>query len=308
MPARAVVFAYHDVGARALRALHRLGIDVPLVVTHADNPAENLWFERVADVAAALAMPTILPADPNTPDVVGKITALDVDFLFSFYYRQMLGPALLALPRHGALNLHGSLLPKYRGRVPINWAVLHGETQTGVTLHYMEVKPDAGDIVAQRAVAIGPDDTAEDVFVRVAAAGEALLEAIVPQLVAGTAPRMRNDLARGSYFGGRKAADGRIDWTQPAATIHNLVRAVAPPYPGAFTDVAGRRIRVLRTQRQEGQAEFPRRGTPGLFATTDALYAEGGDGMRLRILGADCNGETLAQAAWAALLPSATGP
>ena len=162
MASRAVVFAYHDIGARALRVLHRQGLDVPLVVTHRDNPQENIWFESVADVATALGMPWIAPDDPNDTAVVERIAALAPDFLFCFYYRQMLGPELLAAARRGALNLHGSLLPKYRGRVPVNWAVLHGETETGATLHYMAAKPDAGDIVAQRVVPIVSGRYGED--------------------------------------------------------------------------------------------------------------------------------------------------
>src|SRR5206468_6475802 len=140
---------------------------VPLVVTHDDDPSENIWFERVAEVATSSRLTTITPGNPNAPDVVARIAACAPDFLFSFYYRSMLGPDLLALPRRGALNMHGSLLPKYRGRAPVNWAILHGERHTGATLHYMTVKPDAGDIVAQQAVPILPDDTALEVFRKV---------------------------------------------------------------------------------------------------------------------------------------------
>ena len=244
----AVVFAYHDVGARCLRVLLAHGIRVPLVVTHADDPRENIWFERVADVAAANALPVATPGDPNVPDSVSRIAALAPDFLFSFYYRAMLGPEILAIPRRGALNVHGSLLPKYRGRAPVNWAILHGERKTGATLHYMTAKPDAGDIVSQQAVPILPDDTALDVFRKVTVAAEIALDAALPGLVAGTAPRIRQELAQGSYFGGRKPEDGHIDWSRGAKEIHDLVRAVAPPYPGAFTAIGGVAARILRTR------------------------------------------------------------
>jgi len=244
----AVVFAYHDVGARCLRVLLSHGIDVPLVVTHADDPRENIWFERVADVAAKNAVHAITPADPNTREIIARVAACAPDFLFSFYYRSMLKPALLALPRRGALNMHGSLLPKYRGRAPVNWAVLHGERHTGATLHYMTDKPDAGDIVAQQAVPILPDDTAADVLLKVAVAAEIALDAALPALIAGTAPRVAQNLAAGSYFGGRTSEDGRIDWSRPAQQIHDLVRAVAPPYPGAMTTIAGVPARILATR------------------------------------------------------------
>ena len=148
VPARAVVFAYHDVGAACLRVLARHGVDMPLVVTHRDDPRESLWFARVADVAANLGLDTATPDDPNAAAFVARVAALAPDFIFSFYYRKMLAPALLATARRGALNMHGSLLPRYRGRAPVNWAVLNGERETGATLHYMVAKPDAGDIVA----------------------------------------------------------------------------------------------------------------------------------------------------------------
>ncbi len=244
----AVVFAYHNVGARCLRVLLAHGVEVPLVVTHADDPGETLWFERVADVANDYGIAWIAPDDAGASDVVERLRALAPDFLFSFYYRRMLSADILAIPSRGALNMHGSLLPRYRGRAPVNWAVLHGERETGASLHYMAAKPDAGDLVAQTAVPILPDDTAREVFDKVTVAAECTLDGAMPGLIAGTAPRQPLDLARGSYYGGRKPEDGRIDWSQDAARIHNLVRAVAPPYPGAFADVAGHRVRILRSR------------------------------------------------------------
>jgi hypothetical protein len=124
--------------------------------------------------------------------------------------------------------MHGSMLPKYRGRAPVNWAIIHGETEAGATLHYMGDKPDNGDIVAQTAVPILPDDVAAEVFVKVTVAAELTLERTLPALLSGTAPRIRQDQAASSYFGGRKPEDGVIDWSKSATAIHNLVRAVAP--------------------------------------------------------------------------------
>lgn len=244
---RAVVFAYHNVGVRCLEVLIRRGVEVALVVTHDDNPGETIWFDSVARTATQHTIAAIAPQDPNARDVVERIAACSPDFLFSFYYRLMLKPPLLALAPRGALNMHGSLLPKYRGRVPVNWAILHGETETGATLHYMTEKPDSGDIVAQTAVPILPDDTAKDVFDKVTLAGASCLDSVLPALIAGTAPRIPQDLGRGSYFTGRKPEDGIIDWSLDATSIHNLVRAVAPPYPGARTRIEGRSSRILRT-------------------------------------------------------------
>jgi methionyl-tRNA formyltransferase len=290
----AVVFAYHNVGTRCLRVLLAQRIDVPLVVTHADEVGENVWFERVADVAADYGVPWIAVSNPNVKDFAARVAALAPDFLFSFYYRLMLKPPLLATPRLGALNMHGSLLPRYRGRAPVNWAVLHGERHTGVTLHYMAEKPDAGDIVAQQAVPILPDDTAREVLDKVTVAAEIMLDAALPELVAGTAPRVAQDLAVGSYFGGRGPEDGRIDWSRSATEIHNLVRAVAPPYPGALTTVAGLPARVLRTRVIETG------GVPGiaaLFVREGSIVVACGGGGRLAIYALEIEGRPIDAAA-----------
>jgi methionyl-tRNA formyltransferase len=287
----AVVFAYHNVGARCLRVLLAHGVEVPLVVTHDDNPNETIWFERVADVARDYGIPVVMPADVNEPDTIARIARLAPHFFFSFYFRQMLKPPLLAIPTRGALNMHGSLLPKYRGRVPVNWAVLHGERETGATLHYMAVKPDAGDIVAQTAVPILPDDTAGDVFAKVTVAAEMTLDRVLPALIKGAAPRIAMNLAAGSYYGGRTPADGLIDWSQNAVRIHNLVRAVAPPYPGATTTVAGRPARILRTRVLEAAGA---RMVPALTLTGNALVAACGGGGRLLVQALEVDGQPVA--------------
>ena len=293
---RAVVFAYHNVGVRCLSVLLAQGIEVALVVTHGDNPDETIWFDSVVELAALHGIPAIMPEDPNDPQVVARIAALAPDFIFSFYYRLMLKAPLLAIPARGAWNMHGSLLPKYRGRVPVNWAVLHGERETGATLHRMLEKPDAGEIVAQQAVPILPDDTAHIVFGKVTLAAEMALDRVLPGLVDGTAPHLRQDLSQGSYFGGRKPEDGRIDWSQPAQAIHNLVRAVAPPYPGAFCDLPNGRLRVLTTLHPGGETGDC--GRPALLLRNGRLYAECGDRRLLRLLQVEFEGQPLSAEQW----------
>lgn len=278
----AIVFAYHNVGVRCLKVLLAHGVDVRLVVTHRDDTAETIWFRSVAAVAAEHGLPTITPEDPNTAAITARIAAMRPDFLFSFYYRRMLSPALLAIPARGALNMHGSLLPKYRGRAPVNWAVLHGERETGATLHYMTAKPDNGDIVTQGAVPILPDDTAQEVFDKVTVAAEIALDGVLPALIEGTAPRTPQDLSRGGYFGGRSPADGIIDWSRDATTIHNLVRAVAPPYPGAFTDVGAVPARLLRSR--VADTGTPPTLTPTLDVAGNRLLARCGGGGTLQVL------------------------
>ena len=285
----AVVFAYHNVGVRCLSVLLSHKVHVPLVVTHNDNPMEKIWFDSVAGLAAQYRLPVITPDDPNAATVVARIRALQPDFLFSFYYRNMLKPPLLAIAGNGALNMHGSLLPKYRGRAPVNWAVIKGETETGATLHYMTEKPDAGDIVDQQAVPILPDDTAFDVFNKVAAAAALALDRSLPALIAGNAPRRQQDLGQGSYFGGRQPEDGRIDWQQTASAVHNLVRGVAPPYPGAFTMLAGATLKILRTRVEH--ARLPSGDTPAIYARQDSCFAVCADHSVLRILEMEYEGK-----------------
>ena len=282
----AVVFAYHNLGCRCLSVLLAHGIDVRLVVTHRDNPAEHIWFDSVAALADAQGIPTITPDDPNTAEVLARVRASAPDLLFSFYYRHMLGADLLGSAK-AALNMHGSLLPKYRGRVPVNWAVIRGERDTGASLHHMAIKPDAGDLVDHMAVPILPDDTAGEVFAKVTVAAELVLDRQIEAIVAGKAPRRPLDLAAGSYFGGRKPADGIIDWSLPAAEVHNLVRGVAPPYPGAFTRVGGEDARVLRTTHRTVPTSEPA-GT--LFVDDGRLFGACGDGKALPILDLEVSG------------------
>ena len=292
----AVVFAYHNVGYRCLSVLLAHGVEVPLVVTHRDNPKETIWFDSVAKLAALHGIPAITPDNPNTPDVVGQIRALQPDFFFSFYYREMLKRELLEIPKYGALNMHGSLLPKYRGRVPVNWAIIKGETSTGATLHYMTEKPDNGDIVAQQAVPILPNDTAFEVFNKVTVAAEIALHGCLPDLLAGKARAMKQDLSKGAYFGGRKPEDGIIDWSQDAQSIHNLVRAVAPPYPGATTGLMGKPMRILQTLVTGCKVS----GEPPVFYVKEGrAYAICGSGV-LRVVNFELDGTEMSASEFAA--------
>jgi methionyl-tRNA formyltransferase len=294
---RAVVFAYHNVGVRCLNVLLAHGVDVALVVTHRDNPKETIWFESVQKLAELHGIPAITPENPNLPEVVEQIRALQPDFYFSFYYREMLKAPLLAIPRHGALNMHGSLLPKYRGRVPVNWAIIRGETETGATLHYMTEKPDNGDIVAQQAVPILPNDTALEVFQKVTIAAEIALNDVLPALLSGKAQAVKQDLSKGAYFGGRKAEDGIIDWAQSAQEIHNLVRAVAPPYPGAMTQVMGKPQRILQTLVTKDVAAG--KEIPAFYIKEGKAYAFCGSGV-LRVVRFELDGVEMNAAEFAA--------
>ena len=303
--ARAVVFAYHDVGVRCLRTLLSGGVEVPLVVTVPDDPHETQWYASVAATARDYGLRVVAPADANTGGLEQTVAALQPDFLFSFYYRAMLGAPLLRAARRGALNLHGSLLPKYRGRAPVNWAILRGESATCATLHYMVERADAGDIVDAQAVPILIDDDARDVYAKVTVAAEWVLARQLPALLAGSAPRRPQPLLAGEYFGRRRPEDGRIDWTRPALQIHNLVRAVAPPFPGAFALVGGQRWEIHRTRLS------PHSAPPGgaqLFAADGGCFLGCGDGRALALLAAADGGGPLDLAALSRRLDRGTLP
>ena len=244
---RIAFFGYHSIGARCLAALLARGAQVCAVLTHQDSPEEPVWFESVADLARRHNLLVLSPPSPNTPETLQFLRTLDPDFFISVYYRRLLSSEALALPRIAAINLHGSLLPKYRGRAPLNWAIIQGEKETGVSLHHMVEEADAGDIIAQTSFPIGPDDTAVAVYRRMTDAAEILLADTFPLIVAGTAPRQPQDHRAATVFGRRRPEDGQIDWHWPAMQIHNLVRAVTHPYPGAFTTWKGNRLFIWQT-------------------------------------------------------------
>ena len=279
---KAVVFAYSEVGVRCLTALLQHGVEVVLVFTHEDLATENAWFGSVAKLATDHGIEVVTPTDPNSPQWRQRIAAAAPDYIFSFYYRALLSESILNCARWGALNMHGSLLPTYRGRACINWAILNGETQTGATLHYMVSTPDAGPIIAQEPVAIGIDDTALVVSQAVAKAAARLLVRWLPTLASGPPPGRPMNLSKGSYFGGRTPEDGRIDWSWPAARIHALIRAVAPPFPGAFTDLGSERVLFAGSNWCAQKSRYPELA-PCLYAEAGCLYLDCTDGLRLKI-------------------------
>ena len=273
---KTVVMGYHTMGGLGFGALLRHGFDVKAVFTHRDDPHEEIWWESLAERAMAKGVPVYYPESLKDPKWGEIIRSIAPDFIFSFYFRFMIPPDILGIPKMGALNLHGSLLPRYRGRAPVNWVLVNGETETGVSLHYMVAKPDAGNLVDQERGPIAFDDTARTLFTKLEAAAARLLDRTLPKLKTGTAPSTPMDLTKGSYFGGRKPEDGRIDWRWPALRIYNLVRAVTHPYPGAFTTLRGRKLfvwwGVSKTDVTADGAERERRG-PQVGAVETVLAA-----------------------------------
>jgi methionyl-tRNA formyltransferase len=283
MGPRIVFFGYSEVGFECLSLLLERSDNVVALVTHEDNPDEKIWFKTPASAAKA-NIPVFTPQNINTPEWIERITSLQPDLILSAYYRHMISTKILGLARLGAFNVHGSLLPKYRGRAPINWAVLHGEPRIGMTLHRMVRRADAGAIVDQEGVDIGPRDTAEQAFRKALPCARRVLGRQIEALLAGTARETQQDETQATYFTGRTPEDGRIRWTQTSGQIFNLIRAVTDPYPGAFTDVAGARLMIWWAEtdspavRELTQPARAGRTQPGEVLSLSPFVVATGDG------------------------------
>ncbi len=260
---KAVVFAYHNMGRIGIERLLAAGFEIPLVFTHEDNPDEFVWFGSVVELCKELSIPWVTPESPNTAEWIDRIRDTSPDIIFSFYYRHLICPEILSIPPLGGYNLHGSYLPAYRGRCPVNWVIIRGETSTGVTLHEMVEKPDAGPVVARQRVAIAPEDTALTLFGKLETAAGILLEEILPRMRKGDIPKIPLNVSEGSYFGGRKPDDGRISWDRPAKEIYNLIRGVTRPYPGAFGFLGQEKVLFWRATASDEQS-YP----PGMIVLT----------------------------------------
>jgi methionyl-tRNA formyltransferase len=272
---RVVLCAYSEVGAVCLETLQRLRANLVGVFTYRDNPKEQAWFRSVEDLAAKARIPVYTPEGFEDPREIEKLLTLQPDILFSCYYRHLLPQILLEAPPLGAWNMHGSLLPKYRGRACINWALIKGETETGVSLHAMTEKPDQGDIVDQERVLIPRHYTALDLSLDCASAAGRVLRRSWKNLLSGNPPRTPQNPSQASYFGGRRPEDGRIDWQAPAEEIYNLVRAVTRPWPGAFTTWKGKKLFLWwGYPRKEASS-----GTPGEILSLDPLEIATGEGI-----------------------------
>ena len=284
---KTIVLAYHDMGIAGIKALLRQGYEITAIYTHKDDPAENRWFGSVAEFAATADIPVFAPEDINHPLWVNRIKEQSPDILFSFYYRQMVASDILSIPRLGCFNLHGSLLPEYRGRCPVNWAIINGETETGVTLHEMTPRPDDGDIVSQKKVSIANDDTAQTLMNKLCLAASEMLDAVLPEIQKGVIPKAPQDKMAASYYGGRNPEDGEINWRAAAGNVRNLVRAVTKPYPGAFSFIGAKKYffwkLTIVPEAENGEGEKSSRSAeiaplPGTIISTSPLCIQCGKG------------------------------
>ncbi len=274
---RILFFGYSEVGFTCLDLLIGRRDNVVALITHQDNPHENIWFKTPALAAREAGIPVHTPDSVNTPEWIEKIAALRPDLILSVYYRHMISTRVLNLAPLGAFNMHGSLLPKFRGRAPINWAIVEGATETGMTLHRMVKRADAGAIVDQAGVPIGPRDNAEQVFRKVLPLAREVLARQIDALLAGRAPAREQDETQATYFTGRTPEDGRIQWSMTSQRVFNLVRAVAPPYPGAFTSIGKARLMVWWAE-PDSAAARAHRGQPGEVLSLEPLVIATADG------------------------------
>jgi methionyl-tRNA formyltransferase len=242
---RVALFGFQTWGYRVLEHLLGSKHEVVLVVTHprSDHVYESIWSDSVEELARAEGVPVMIKDRPDA-EVTAALT--DTDVMVACNWRTWIPPEVFSCPRLGSLNVHDSLLPRYAGFAPLNWAIINGETEVGVTAHVMDERLDRGDIVLQWSVPVGPRDTATDMFhATVEMMGPITLEALT-HLERGTGQRVPQDMTRANFFHKRSEEDSLIDWTWTAPDIVNLVRAQSDPYPNAYTFADGRRLRVLQ--------------------------------------------------------------
>jgi methionyl-tRNA formyltransferase len=242
---RVALFGFQTWGYRVLEHLLGSQHEVALVVTHprSEHAYESIWSDSVEELARSKGVPVLVKDRPDR-EVADALS--EVDVMVACNWRTWIPPEVFTAPRLGALNVHDSLLPRYAGFAPLNWAIINGETEVGVTAHVMDERLDRGDIILQWAVPVGPRDTATDMFhATVELMGPITLEAL-GHLEHGTGPRIPQDMSQASFFHKRSVEDSLIDWTWPAPDIVNLVRAQSDPYPNAYTFADGQRLRVLQ--------------------------------------------------------------
>jgi len=283
---KTIVFAYAEMGCAGISALLSAGYEISAIFTHADTSPESHAFPSVARLAAEQGIPVYAPEDASHPLWVDRINAMQPDFIFSFYYRALLSDSILRTARVGAFNLHGSLLPKYRGRAPLNWVLVNGETETGVTLHHMVKRADAGDIVAQQRVAIDAQDNALTLHRKLVACATELLEAALPAMKRGDIAARPQNHSDATLVGRRTPDDGRINWEWPAQRVNNLVRAVTDPWPGAFAFAGTLKFVVWKGR---VHADAPQ-AKPGTVLSIDPFLVACGDGALEVLTGQSDNG------------------
>lgn len=294
-------------GFRSLEHLLRRRERVLCIFTLRDDlAAKTSGAMRFDEVAERHGIPLVKVRNINDPEPVERIRALAPDLVLVIGWTQLVKAEILRIPRHGCIGFHASLLPQYRGRAPINWALINGESRTGNTMMLLEEGVDDGDILAQREIPIGFEDTCATLYEKVAETEFDMLDEVLPSIRAGRMPRRKQDPSRVSVMPKRRPEDGLIDWGRPARRLYDWVRALTHPYPGAFTHLGGHKVFVWKaTLAEAGEVAL----RPGELALVDgALVVGTGEGLlRLERLQAEGEAETSGADFAARHVPAARG-
>ena len=263
-----------------LQALLQNGYEVAAVFTQPDKPkgrGYQMAFPPVKELATAHQIPVYQPATLKDGTALSILPEIDPDFIVVVAYGKILPSDILELPRYGCINVHASLLPKYRGAGPIQWSILNGETQTGVTTMYMAEGLDTGDMILKKTIPILPDETADELHDRLSVIGaEALLETI-PLLASGKAPREKQDDSLSCYAPMLSKELSKLDFSQPAAKIHNQIRGLSS-WPAAYLMLGGKRLKVYRSRLAEDYG-----GQPGVLLDNKRFIVGCGDGKAIEL-------------------------
>ena len=285
---RAIFFGTPEIAVPSLRALAAVA-DVAAVVCQPDRPAGRglkLHPPAVKAAATELGIPVLQPTKIRTPDFLAWLTEQSADVAVVLAYGRILPAPVLVAPAHGCLNLHASILPRYRGAAPIQWAIARGEKETGVSLMQMDEGLDTGAVFSVRRTSIGEDETAGELAVRLGALAADLVREDVPRVVAGELTAVAQDNAAATSAPPLAKEQGRIDWRKPASEVHDHVRAMTP-WPSAFTSAGGKLLKVLATRRSTLTSREP----PGTIVAADSsgVLVACGEGV-LEVLRAQLEG------------------
>ncbi len=295
----AFVGAVHE-AVPALGVLIDSGAVITEVVTlPAERAASTSGFVDLEPLARAHGIPVRRCADINSAESVQRVRELRPDLMVVCGWTRLLSAELLGVPPRGVIGFHASLLPKFRGRAPVNWAILRGEAQTGNTMMMLDAGTDTGDIVDQQTVPITPDDTCATVYAKVGEAGAQMLRRQLPALLAGTAPRHPQGPADGPPLPKRTPGMGITDWNRPAPAVHAWIRALTCPYPGAFTFTGDQKVMLWAAA---PGAAASRRAAPGevLGCGEDGVRVATADGTILLTSVSDAGDPPGPASAWAA--------
>ena len=243
------------------------GYNVIGVFTHDTDPHEAHWFKTPESLAKENFIPVFKPETLKTEKWYRKVKYMQPDLILSLYYRNIIPEEIFSQAKLGAYNMHGSYLPAYRGRAPLNWAIINDESYGGVSLHVLEKKFDTGAVVDQEKVDFGENEYVGDIQPRISDAALRVFTRSLESLLDGNPKTVPQDLSKASYFGKRTPEDGRIDFSKTAREVFNLIRGVSKPFPGAFTEIDGQKTVIWRAKIGE-----PTNGIPaGTVASRNPL-------------------------------------